>query len=52
MPDRNPVEIVDALGAEWSTSFDAYASGEIDASQIRCVLCTPAPCTCAERLKR
>ncbi len=35
-----------ALGAEVTPDLDAYAAGELDASQIRCVLCTHAPCTC------
>lgn len=30
----------------WSPDFDAYASGMIDAHQIRCVLCQHAPCDC------
>jgi hypothetical protein len=42
----DPVETVDELGAKWSTSFDDYASGRIDASQIRCVLCRVALCEC------
>ena len=29
-----------------SPDFDAYAAGELDASQIRCVLCSTAPCSC------
>lgn len=42
----NPVDAVNALGAVWSDSFDDYATGRIDASQIRCVLCTHVPCAC------
>jgi predicted dienelactone hydrolase len=39
-------EALDQLGAKWSPDFDAYASGQIPASQVRCVLCTHAPCDC------
>lgn len=42
----SPVEALDQLGAIWSPDFDAYASGQIDASQLRCVLCQQAPCNC------
>jgi len=42
----DPLEILDALGAAWSPDFDAYASGEMDASLLRCVLCRKAPCDC------
>lgn len=31
-----------------SPDFDAYASGELGISQVRCVLCTHAPCSCPE----
>lgn len=44
----DPIDTVDALGAKWSPSFDAYAEGRIDASQIRCVLCSQAPCCCPD----
>ena len=40
------VKKVNALGAVWSPDFDAYAAGQIDASAVRCVLCTHAPCDC------
>ena len=43
---RNPRKILDRLGAAWSPDFDAYASGQLDASQVRCVLCGHAPCGC------
>ena len=43
---RNPRKVLDRLGAVWSPDFDAYASGQLDASQIRCVLCGRAPCDC------
>lgn len=42
----NPVEALKQLGAIWSPDFDAYASGQLDASRVRCVLCEHAPCTC------
>jgi hypothetical protein len=29
-----------------SPDFDAYASGDLDISQVRCALCTHAPCDC------
>jgi len=35
-----------ALGAVWSPDFGAYASGQIGASAVRCVLCGHAPCDC------
>jgi hypothetical protein len=37
---------LDRLDPKWSPDFDAYAEGRIDASQIRCVLCTHCPCDC------
>lgn len=40
------VAAVDRLGAVWSPDLDAYASGDLDASQVRCVLCGQAPCRC------
>ncbi|MEX5634939.1 hypothetical protein [Parafrankia sp. FMc2] len=44
----DPVEAVNALGAVWSPDFDAYAEGRLGASQVRCALCTSAPCACPE----
>lgn len=41
-------KILDALDPQWSPDFDAYASGELDASQVRCALCIKAPCECPE----
>ena len=38
--------VLAALGAVWSPDFDAYASGQVDASHVRCVLCGHAPCDC------
>lgn len=52
MPRRNrnagpdAVRIVNELGAVWSPDFAAYASGQLDISQVRCVLCRLAPCGC------
>lgn len=43
---RNPAAVLDGLGARWSPNFHAYASGDIDASQLVCVLCEDAPCAC------
>lgn len=45
---KDPVEILNALGARWSPDFDAYARGELDISQVRCVLCGKAPCQCRQ----
>ncbi|SFJ76778.1 hypothetical protein SAMN05421835_108192 [Amycolatopsis sacchari] len=33
-------------GVVWSPDFGRYASGQLDASQVRCVLCEQAPCAC------
>lgn len=43
---RNPVAALNTLGAVWSPDFDGYASGQLDISQVRCVLCGLAPCNC------
>jgi hypothetical protein len=43
---RDPVAALDALGAVWSPDFAEYASGQLDASAVRCVLCGHAPCDC------
>jgi hypothetical protein len=40
------VEALRQLGAIWSPDFGDYASGQLDASAVRCVLCEHAPCTC------
>lgn len=37
---------LDQLGALWSDDFDAYASGQLDASRVHCALCMCAPCRC------
>lgn len=42
----DPVAVPGALGAVWSPDFDAYASGQLDASAVRCALCQHAPCDC------
>lgn len=42
----DPVGALEELGAVWSPDFDAYASGQLDISQVRCVLCRQAPCAC------
>jgi hypothetical protein len=44
----DPIEILAALGARVSPDLGAYASGEIDASQVRCVACGIAPCRCRQ----
>lgn len=44
----DPRAALDALGAVWSPDFDAYASGQLDISQVRCVLCRKAPCECRQ----
>jgi hypothetical protein len=42
----DPEAALDRLDAIWSDDFDAYASGQLDASQVHCALCTCAPCRC------
>lgn len=42
----DPREVLDSLGAKWSPDFDAYTSGRLDASRVRCVLCEVTPCEC------
>ena len=42
----DPRAILQHLGAVWSPDIDAYASGALDASRVRCALCTHAPCDC------
>jgi hypothetical protein len=44
--DLDPLAILQQLSAVWSPDLDAYASGKLDASRVRCVLCTHAPCDC------
>ena len=46
MTAMDPAEALRSLGALWSPDFDAYTSGELDASQVRCALCTNCPCDC------
>src|SRR5438034_11349757 len=43
---QDPVAALNTLGAVWSDDFGAYASGQLDASQITCALCMCAPCRC------
>ncbi len=45
-PPADPVASVNQLGAVWSPDFDAYASGQLDISRVRCALCQHAPCDC------
>jgi hypothetical protein len=40
------MDVLKALGAQFSPNFDAFASGEITVSQIQCLLCGKAPCEC------
>ncbi len=42
----DPVDAVNSLGALWSDDFGRYAAGELEVSQVRCVLCKHAPCGC------
>lgn len=42
----DPREVLDELGAIWSDDLGAYASGELDLSQVHCALCMCAPCRC------
>jgi hypothetical protein len=44
----DPVAALSQLGAVWSPDFDAYASGQLDISQVRCLLCGQAPCQCRQ----
>jgi hypothetical protein len=40
------MDVLKALGAQFSPNFDAFASGEITVSQVQCLLCGKAPCVC------
>jgi hypothetical protein len=42
----DPRAALGQLGAIWSDDFDAYASGQLDASRVHCALCMCAPCRC------
>lgn len=43
----DPATALEQLGSvKYSADFDAYASGQVDISQVRCVLCGLAPCDC------
>jgi len=48
MPNQqtDPVKALKRLGGKFSDDLGAYASGRIDASQVRCVLCEHVPCDC------
>ena len=48
VPDPGPAGALAALGAVWSPDFDAYASGQLPAGQVRCALCLHRPCDCPE----
>ncbi len=43
---NDPVDAVNTLGALWSDDFERYAAGELEVTQVRCVLCQEAPCDC------
>lgn len=40
------IEFPEGNTVRWSPDFDAYARGELDVNQVRCVLCGHAPCQC------
>lgn len=42
----DPAAVLAALSAVWSPDFGTYASGQLDASAVRCVLCGQVPCDC------
>jgi hypothetical protein len=44
----DPMAALVALGARFSPDLDDYASGRLDISQVRCVLCGVAPCQCRQ----
>ena len=44
----DPMGVLLALGAKVSPDLDAYASGRLDISQVRCGLCGVAPCRCRQ----
>ena len=45
----DPRAILDQLGAKFSPDLDAYASGKLPVSGIRCLMCETAPCNCQAR---
>ena len=45
---HDPIGALSSLAALWSPDFDAYASCQLDASRVHCVLCGHAPCDCPE----
>lgn len=49
MSDLDPTAALEqAASVKWSPDFGAYAAGDLDGSQVRCVLCGHAPCDCPE----
>ena len=44
--NKNAVKIVSRHGAHWSPDLDAYTSGQLDITQVRCALCRLATCQC------
>ena len=44
----DPMGALRALGARVSPDLDAYASGRLPLSRVRCVLCGVAPCQCRQ----
>jgi hypothetical protein len=50
LPDSlaDPMATLRALGATVSPDLDAYASGRLPLSRVRCVLCRVAPCQCRQ----
>lgn len=43
----DPAAALQQFGSvKWSPDFDAYASGLIEVSQVRCILCGLSPCDC------
>lgn len=44
MSNSDAVNQVNALGAQWASDFDDYATGEV--SSPTCVLCQHSPCNC------
>jgi hypothetical protein len=42
-----PDDVLEALDAKFTPDLDAYAAGEIDLTQVRCLMCETAPCRCA-----
>lgn len=47
-PLADPMATLRALGARITPDLDAYASGRLPLSRVRCVLCGLAPCQCRQ----